>query len=122
MIVSLPRRYLVAFSYPDYSKLNSSWHTYTNPRLKNPRPGQHLTHAQSHNLLQIMYYFFRVHILFIRLDLGAAILEGVKKEQENDLGTIKIDTKSSGVTYFFAGNLVPQGFWEREPIVVQWKP
>ena len=27
IIVSLPRRYLVAFSYPDYSKLNSNWHT-----------------------------------------------------------------------------------------------
>ena len=26
IIVSLPRRYLVAFSYPDYSKLNSNWH------------------------------------------------------------------------------------------------
>ena len=25
-IVSLPRRYLVAFSYPDYSRLNSNWH------------------------------------------------------------------------------------------------
>ena len=31
------------------------------------------------NLLQIMYYFFRVYILFIRSDLGAAILEGVRK-------------------------------------------
>ena len=37
------RRYLVPFSYPDDSKLNSSWHTYTNPR-----PGQYLNHAQSH--------------------------------------------------------------------------
>ena len=26
IIVSLPRRYLVAFSYPDYSKLHSNWH------------------------------------------------------------------------------------------------
>ena len=27
IIASLPIRYLVAFSYPDYSKLNSNWHT-----------------------------------------------------------------------------------------------
>ena len=37
------RRYLAAFPYADYSKLNSNWHTCTNPR-----PGQYLTHAQSH--------------------------------------------------------------------------
>ena len=43
IIVSLPRRYLVAFSNPDYCKLNSNWHTYTNPR-----PGQYLTYTQSH--------------------------------------------------------------------------
>ena len=97
IIVSLSRRYLVAFSCPDYSKLNTNWYTYTNPR-----PGQYLTHAQNHitlaladichdqgrphrNILKIMYYFFRVHNLFLRSDLGAAILEGVKKGQENDL-------------------------------------
>ena len=32
-----------AFSYPDYSKLNSNWNTYTNPP-----PDQYRTHAQSH--------------------------------------------------------------------------
>ena len=29
---------------------------------------------------------------------------------------------SFGSASFFAGNLVPQSFWERQPIVVQWKP
>ena len=28
----------------------------------------------------------------------------------------------TGSTDFLAGTLVPRGFWEREPIVVQWKP
>ena len=37
------RRYLVAFSYADYSKRNSNWHTCTNPG-----PGQYLTDVQSH--------------------------------------------------------------------------
>ena len=34
---------IVAFSYADYSRLHSNWHTYINPR-----PGQYLTQAQSH--------------------------------------------------------------------------
>ena len=37
------RGYLVAFSFADYSKRNSNWHTFTNPR-----PGQYLTDVQSH--------------------------------------------------------------------------
>ena len=34
------RRYLVEFSYTDYSKRNSNWHTCTNPR-----PGQYVPNA-----------------------------------------------------------------------------
>ena len=34
------RRYLIRFSYADYSKLNSNWHTYTNPL-----PGKYLRHV-----------------------------------------------------------------------------
>jgi len=40
-----------------------------------------------------------------------------KENQLSILGVVIV-----GPTYFFAGNLVPQSFWEREPIVVQWKP
>ena len=42
-LLEMVRRYLVAFSYADYSKRNSNWHTRTNPRL-----GQYLTDVQSH--------------------------------------------------------------------------
>ena len=42
-LLEMVRRYLVAFSYADYSKRNSNWHTCTNPRL-----GQYLTDVQSH--------------------------------------------------------------------------
>ena len=31
-LLEMVRRYLVAFSYADYSKRNSNWHTCTNPR------------------------------------------------------------------------------------------
>ena len=43
LLLEKVRRYLAAFSYPSYSKLNSNWRTYINPP-----PDQYLTHAQSH--------------------------------------------------------------------------
>ena len=38
LLLAKVRRYLVAFSYPDYSKLNSNWNTCTNPRTGHSRP------------------------------------------------------------------------------------
>ena len=80
---------VVTFSYADYSKRNSNRHTAwpvpnASPILKPyfirvladlSRPRGVLIRI----FCKSMYYFFRVHILFIRSDLGAAIMEGVKK-------------------------------------------
>ena len=72
IIVRLPRRYLVAFSYPDYSKLNGNWHTCTNPR-----PGQYLTHEQSHItrvLADICSYLSRPRGILIRIFCKSCII------------------------------------------------
>ena len=72
IIVRLPRRYLVAFSYPDYSKLNGNWHTCTNPR-----PGQYLTHEQSHItrvLEDICSYLSRPRGVLIRIFCKSCII------------------------------------------------
>ena len=61
LLLKKVRRHLAAFSYPDYSKLNSNWHTYTNPP-----PDQYLTHAQSHITWALADSF---------LDPGASLLE-----------------------------------------------
>ena len=72
IIVSLPRRYLVAFSYPDYSKLSSNWHTYINPR-----PGQYLTQGQSHitrALADICRHLSRPRGVLIRIFCKSCII------------------------------------------------
>ena len=72
IIVRLPRGYLVAFSYPDYSKLNGNWHTCTNPR-----PGQYLTHEQSHItrvLADICSYLSRPRGVLIRIFCKSCII------------------------------------------------
>ena len=72
IIVRLPRRYLVAFSYSDYSKLNGNWHTCTNPR-----PGQYLMHEQSHItrvLADICSYLSRPRGVLIRIFCKSCII------------------------------------------------